>query len=148
MSQTENHTLKKSKTAFRTISEVSKEVEVAQHVLRFWETKFPEIQPIKRGGGRRYYRVDDITLIKTIKTLLYEERYTIEGVQKLFKEKGVKNIIDDSNSGFFANEFLAPTVEEHQKPSPIETTALNQEKINNILSELQSLRNYIRTSNV
>ncbi|MCG5239175.1 MerR family transcriptional regulator [Azospirillum doebereinerae] len=76
----------KSATAFRTISEVSAELNVPQHVLRFWETKFPQIRPLKRGGGRRYYRPEDVELLRRIQALLYEERYTIKGVQRLLKE--------------------------------------------------------------
>ncbi|CAO3422688.1 MerR family transcriptional regulator [Azospirillum doebereinerae] len=76
----------KSATAFRTISEVSTELNVPQHVLRFWETRFPQIRPLKRGGGRRYYRPEDVELLRRIQALLYEERYTIKGVQRLLKE--------------------------------------------------------------
>jgi DNA-binding transcriptional MerR regulator len=76
----------KSAAAFRTISEVSAELDVPQHVLRFWETKFPQIRPLKRGGGRRYYRPDDVVLLRRIQTLLYKEGYTIKGVQRLLKE--------------------------------------------------------------
>src|SRR3989339_1629319 len=76
---------KKSPSAFRTISEVSDELGVQQHVLRFWETKFTQIKPLKRGGGRRYYRPEDVLLLKKIHTLLYAEGYTIKGVQKLLK---------------------------------------------------------------
>lgn len=78
----------KSPGAFRTITEVSTELELPQHVLRFWETKFPQIKPVKRRGGRRYYRPEDIVLIKGIKSLLYVEGYTIKGVQKLLRETG------------------------------------------------------------
>ena len=85
-------TVNKSKAAFRTIAELAEELGVATHVLRFWETKFEQIKPMKRSGGRRYYRPDDVELIKTIKYYLYEKRYTIEGVQKLFKNKGLKAI--------------------------------------------------------
>jgi DNA-binding transcriptional MerR regulator len=73
----------KSAGAFRTISEVAGELKVEQHVLRFWETKFTQIKPLKRGGGRRYYRPEDVELLKNIHTLLYGEGYTIKGVQKL-----------------------------------------------------------------
>ncbi|MEI8394290.1 MAG: MerR family transcriptional regulator [Rhodospirillaceae bacterium] len=76
----------KSATAFRTISEVSDELEVPQHVLRFWETKFPQVRPLKRGGGRRYYRPEDVTLLRKIQRLLYSEGYTIKGVQRLLKD--------------------------------------------------------------
>jgi DNA-binding transcriptional MerR regulator len=80
----------KSATAFRTISEVADDLEVPQHVLRFWETKFPQIRPMKRGGGRRYYRPEDIDLLRAIRDLLYEQGYTIKGVQKLMREGGLK----------------------------------------------------------
>lgn len=93
----------KSKAAFRTIAEVAEELGVATHVLRFWETKFAQIKPMKRSGGRRYYRPDDVELVRTIKYYLYEQRYTIEGVQKLFKEKGVKNLVgEEIQKDFFA----------------------------------------------
>jgi len=80
----------KSATAFRTISEVADDLEVPQHVLRFWETKFPQIRPMKRGGGRRYYRPEDIDLLRAIRDLLYDQGYTIKGVQKLMREGGLK----------------------------------------------------------
>ena len=83
----------KSPEAFRTISEVSKDLSLPQHVLRFWETKFVQIKPIKRGGGRRYYRPEDVDLLKGIKNLLYNDGYTIRGVQKVIKENGSKNIL-------------------------------------------------------
>lgn len=76
----------KSATAFRTISEVSEELEVPQHVLRFWETKFTQVRPLKRGGGRRYYRPEDVALLRRIQRLLYAEGYTIKGVQRLLRD--------------------------------------------------------------
>ena len=80
----------KSATAFRTISEVSQDLEVPQHVLRFWETKFPQVRPLKRGGGRRYYRPEDVDLLRRIRDLLYGEGYTIKGVQRLLRDSGGK----------------------------------------------------------
>jgi len=80
--------LKKAPNAFRTISEVADELHIPQHVLRFWETKFPQVKPLKRGGGRRYYRPDDITLLRRISDLLYIQGYTIKGVQRLLREGG------------------------------------------------------------
>ena len=77
----------KSPQAFRTISEVSNEINIPTHVLRFWETKFPNINPLKRSGNRRYYRPEDVKLIIEIKNLLYDKGYTVKGVQKLLKEK-------------------------------------------------------------
>jgi DNA-binding transcriptional MerR regulator len=75
----------KSSAAFRTISEVADDLDVAQHVLRFWESKFPQVRPLKRGGGRRYYRPEDVELLRQIRSLLYEEGYTIKGAQKLLR---------------------------------------------------------------
>ena len=80
----------KSPDAFRTISEVAEDLDVPQHVLRFWETRFAHIKPLKRGGGRRYYRPDDVDLLKGIRHLLYGEGYTIKGVQRILKEEGVR----------------------------------------------------------
>ena len=88
----------KSPEAFRTISEVSKDLSLPQHVLRFWETKFSQIKPIKRGGGRRYYRPEDVDLLNGIKNLLYNDGYTIRGVQKVIKENGSKNILFSNNN--------------------------------------------------
>lgn len=80
--------LKKAPNAFRTISEVADDLHIPQHVLRFWETKFPQVKPMKRGGGRRYYRPDDIALLRRISDLLYIQGYTIKGVQRLLREGG------------------------------------------------------------
>src|SRR3984885_1206457 len=80
----------KSPAAFRTISEVADELEVPQHVLRFWESKFPQIRPLKRGGGRRYYRPEDVVLLRRVAQLLYQEGYTIKGVQRLLREGQIK----------------------------------------------------------
>ena len=85
--------LDKSPDAFRTISEVADDLDLPQHVLRFWETRFPQIKPLKRGGGRRYYRPDDIELLKGIRHLLYDQGYTIKGVQKLLKTNGNKFVM-------------------------------------------------------
>ena len=81
----------KSAEAFRTISEVADELEVPQHVLRFWESKFPQIKPLKRAGGRRYYRPDDVTLLRRIRQCLYDQGYTIKGVQKLLRDGMLRN---------------------------------------------------------
>jgi DNA-binding transcriptional MerR regulator len=80
----------KAPDAFRTISEVAEQLDVPQHVLRFWESRFREIRPMKRGGGRRYYRPDDLDLLRGIRHLLYGEGYTIRGVQRLLREQGVR----------------------------------------------------------
>lgn len=107
----------KSKAAFRTIAEVADELDVATHVLRFWETKFPQIKTMKAGGGRRYYRPDDVEIVKLIKDFLYVKRYTIEGVQKLFKDKGLKAIL----GGEIQKDFFDLSVQEEE---PVETSVI------------------------
>lgn len=89
----------KSPEAFRTISEVAEDMDLPQHVLRFWETRFPQIKPLKRGGGRRYYRPDDVEVLRAIKELLYGEGYTIKGVQKLLREQGVPGLARSAARG-------------------------------------------------
>jgi len=84
--------LDKAPDAFRTISEVAEELEIPQHVLRFWETRFAQIKPMKRSGGRRFYRPEDVDLLRGIRRLLYAEGYTIRGVQRILKEQGVKSV--------------------------------------------------------
>lgn len=95
----------KSKAAFRTIAEVAEELGVGTHVLRFWETKFSQLKPMKRNGGRRYYRPDDVELLKCIKNLLYVKRLTIEGAQKEIRSTGVKALIGETiQDDFFVAE--------------------------------------------
>ena len=84
--------MNKSAEAFRTISEVAEELDVPKHVLRFWEGKFPQIRPMKRGGGRRYYRPEDMELLRGIRHLLHAEGYTIKGVQKILREQGIDQV--------------------------------------------------------
>jgi DNA-binding transcriptional MerR regulator len=84
--------LDKAPDAFRTISEVADDLDIPQHVLRFWETRFTQIKPMKRSGGRRYYRPDDVDLLKGIRRLLYGEGYTIRGVQRILREQGIKSV--------------------------------------------------------
>lgn len=96
----------KAVEAFRTISEVASDLDVPKHVLRFWEAKFPQIRPMKRGGGRRYYRPEDLELLKGIRRLLHAEGYTIKGVQKILREQGVDQV----------KAFAHITTEEKTKP--------------------------------
>jgi DNA-binding transcriptional MerR regulator len=86
--------LDKAPEAFRTISEVADELEVPKHVLRFWEAKFAQLKPMKRGGGRRYYRPEDVALLRGIRFLLYNDGYTIRGVQKILRENGPRFVMD------------------------------------------------------
>ena len=128
----------KSPGAFRTISEVSNDLEVPPHVLRFWETKFPQIKPLKRGGGRRYYRPEDVALLRQIRQLLYNDGYTIKGVQKLLKEGALKNT---------AQLGVATANEPDEQKQPQNSTASSREKatLRSIVDELQSLRKLLST---
>lgn len=101
----------KSPSAFRTIAEVSDELDLPQHVLRFWESKFPQIRPLKRGGGRRYYRPEDIVLLRRIRSLLHDEGYTIRGAQKLLRQK--KSVADGPRPEVLPEAVAEPAVEEH-----------------------------------
>ncbi|MBT3169983.1 MAG: MerR family transcriptional regulator [Rhodospirillaceae bacterium] len=122
----------KSPDAFRTIREVSEELDVPQHVLRFWETKFNQVRPLKRGGGRRYYRPEDVDLLRRIRSLLYADGYTIRGVQKLMRETGGK----------------VPGVAAESEPAKEATAARAGERSDGrtreILSELETLRDMLR----
>jgi len=100
----------KSKSAFRSIAEVTEDLGVAPHVLRFWETKFPQIKPMKTKSARRYYRPDDVALIELVKDLLYNRRYTIEGVQKLFKNRTQKDILGSEIQKDFFEEEETPEI--------------------------------------
>jgi len=119
----------KSSSAFRTISEVAEELDLPQHVLRFWETKFNTIKPMKRGGGRRYYRPQDIDVLRRIRTLLYDDGYTIKGVQKLFKEGGKEVLKGDPERA---------AVKSPENAS--ENAAQYRLELKSILGELQDLR--------
>ena len=103
----------KAVEAFRTISEVATELDVQKHVLRFWENKFPQVRPMKRGGGRRYYRPDDLELLRGIRYLLHREGYTIKGVQKLLREQGL-----DFVKACWQRKPDAPTALAGTKPAP------------------------------
>ncbi len=134
--------ISKSPEAFRTISEVSKDLSLPQHVLRFWETKFVQIKPIKRGGGRRYYRPEDIRLLKGIKSLLYNDGYTIRGVQKVIKENGTKKLltIQSDNKGFtdIKKDYTHP---EQQTETRYSINDSKRKKLMNVLDDLVQLRN-------
>ena len=123
----------KSPGAFRTISEVSSDLEVPPHVLRFWETKFPQIKPLKRGGGRRYYRPEDVSLLRQIRQLLYNDGYTIKGVQRLLKEGALKNTVQSG---------VVTANEPNEQKRPQNSTTRSQEKaaLRSIVDELQALR--------
>lgn len=118
--------VEKSPSAFRTISEVAEELDVPQHVLRFWETKFPQVRPLKRGGGRRYYRPEDVDMLRRIRSLLYQEGYTIKGVQRLLREGGLKH--------------EAPAAGEPvEEPAPVDPRS-RRDGLERLLEDLEQMR--------
>jgi DNA-binding transcriptional MerR regulator len=120
----------KSAAAFRTISEVGSDLDVPSHVLRFWESKFAQVRPLKRGGGRRYYRPEDVELLRQIRSLLYDDGYTIKGVQKLLRDGG-----------------LRPGGTTSSVPAAAETLSVTQRRaLGELLGELEDLRSYLRGS--
>ncbi len=132
----------KSPEAFRTISEVSKDLSLPQHVLRFWETKFVQIKPIKRGGGRRYYRPEDVKLLKGIKSLLYNDGYTIRGVQKVIKENGTKKLLTIQSENKVFTETRKDNIDqfEQQNYSQHSINDSKRKKLMNVLEDLVQLR--------
>ncbi len=144
--------VRKSANAFRTISEVSESLDVPQHVLRFWETKFSQIKPMKRGGGRRYYRPEDILLLRGVRDLLYIDGYTIKGVQKLLREGGVKVLQERAGGVNGADD--EPQAEAKPTAAPVEKTApeppsapvnetgeaVSRDVLIGVLSELEELK--------
>lgn len=121
--------MEKSPDAFRTISEVADDLDLPQHVLRFWETRFPQIKPMKRGGGRRYYRPEDVDLLKGIRHLLYDHGYTIKGVQKLLKSNGNKFVIAIGNGDMDAVEALSQAAAAEQAAAKIQPPTLEEDQI-------------------
>ncbi len=119
----------KSPEAFRTISEVASDLDVPQHVLRFWETKFSQIKPMKRGGGRRYYRPEDVDLLRRIRSLLYNDGYTIKGVQKVLRENGGK---------------LEAEAPPPSRPGEAGLGTEQREAVRAVLRELRTLREQLR----
>lgn len=147
----------KSPEAFRTISEVAVELDVPQHVLRFWESRFAQVKPTKRAGGRRYYRPEDVDLLRGIRTLLYSDGYTIKGVQKVLKEKGARFVADIGREGHRVH----PIETSHfvsAEPPPREKIVVpferrgatlseeNREKLEILLAELVQLKARMRTA--
>lgn len=112
--------MSKSPDAFRTISEVAETLDIPQHVLRFWEGKFPQIKPLKRAGGRRYYRPEDVDLLRGIRALLYAEGYTIKGVQKVLRETGPRHVSDLGRVGL-RKGILAAAVSHPAEPAHLAT---------------------------
>lgn len=135
--------LAKSNSAFRTISEVAEYLDVPQHVLRFWETKFHQLKPLKRGGGRRYYRPQDVALLQRVRELLYTEGYTIRGVQRLLKQNSVKAFIRGEVGPIGADESDRPMAAPVTAGAPAGRRMLDpaaREELKAILAELTALR--------
>ena len=138
----------KSATAFRTISEVASDLSVPSHVLRFWETKFSQVKPLKRGGGRRYYRPEDVALLRNIRSLLYEDGYTIKGVQKLLREGGANLPANGGTSSkkLPKEQILqpAPKVEKTIKRHASSLSPTIRGALSDVLRELEELRELLR----
>jgi DNA-binding transcriptional MerR regulator len=124
---------RKSAAAFRTISEVATDLNLQQHVLRFWETKFPQIKPLKRGGGRRYYRPEDVVFLRHIRSLLYDDGYTIKGVQKLLRQNGNKGL-----------DAAAAETAPNESPGNMELNGPQRAELEAVLGELVALRDLLR----
>lgn len=142
--------IRKSPDAFRTISEVSDDLNVPQHVLRFWESKFTQIRPLKRGGRRRYYRPEDVLLLRGIRRLLYEDGYTIKGVQKVLKDRGVRSVAeggrepsDDSAAPSFVEDTAAEDTVAAATPAGIEPSADDGAELERLLEELGTIRSLL-----
>ncbi len=139
----------KSPEAFRTISEVSKDLSLPQHVLRFWETKFVQIKPIKRGGGRRYYRPEDVRLLRGIKSLLYNDGYTIRGVQKVIKENGTRQLLEleTENKYFTENRKSNIDPSKQDQLAQHELSVIKRKKLMHVLNDLVQLRKKLDKDN-
>jgi DNA-binding transcriptional MerR regulator len=166
MSEASPSRIEKAPDAFRTISEVSETLDVPQHVLRFWEAKFAQVKPLKRAGGRRYYRPEDIDLLKGVRALLYSEGFTIKGVQKVLREQGAKHVAEIGRNGVkavakrdVAPEDVAPMPEplfgraampsvEHVNMTSDEPTekllAEQRERLEGVLDDLLGLRDLLK----
>ena len=143
--------MEKAAEAFRTISEVAEELNVPKHVLRFWEGKFTHIKPMKRGGGRRYYRPEDVELLRGIRQLLHEEGYTIKGVQKQIRQSGIEFIKAYGKGGpalpklSMPPEFAATRL--MKAKAQAKTTATQTQTLDQVLKELEACRKLIAQLN-
>ena len=131
----------KSDDAFRTIAEVSELLDVQQHVLRFWETKFSLIKPMKRAGGRRYYRPDDVRLLQVIRRLLHEEGYTIRGVQKILRKHGKKAVLEWGEEG----NALPPPEQDMQATRVTQAASPELESLQALRRDLVGLRDLLKS---
>jgi DNA-binding transcriptional MerR regulator len=142
----------KAPGAFRTISEVATDLEVPQHVLRFWESKFQQIRPLKRGGGRRYYRPEDVQLLNSIKDLLYNQGFTIRGVQKLLREGGrsplARAVVSESHIPSSVAAMQSPAISGQTAPPPRWLSPEKRREVESVLGELKALRELLKQSGI
>ncbi len=144
--------MEKSPEAFRTISEVAAELAVPQHVLRFWESKFPQVKPMKRGGGRRYYRPQDLNLLRGIRHLLYGDGFTIRGVQKVLREQGVRFVVDCGSGKTPAMASSAtdganlPALEDIQYEDEVTLSPQHMTRLKSVLDELNELKGILKSA--
>lgn len=144
--------MEKSPEAFRTISEVAAELSVPQHVLRFWESKFPQVKPMKRGGGRRYYRPQDLNLLRGIRHLLYGEGFTIRGVQKVLREQGVRFVVDCGRGVTpamvtpAAEGVAAPELDDIQYEDEVTLSPQHMTRLKSVLDELNEMRGILKSA--
>ncbi len=144
----------KSDGAFRTISEVANLLDVPQHVLRFWESKFSQLKPLKRGGGRRYYRPEDVQFLIRVRDLLYDDGYTIKGVQKLLRQSGsIRAFVSDAGEGLNVDKSAAsqaaPAPEataQAQPPAAEAISAHDNAELLAVIDELKALRTRITSA--
>lgn len=132
--------MEKGPDAFRTISEVADDLDLPQHVLRFWETRFGQIKPLKRGGGRRYYRPDDVDLLRGIRHLLYGEGYTIRGVQQILREQGLRHVQAIGQSAAEEAERAEPALAETNHSQPARARVKEGTGIGGLMDLIPSLR--------
>jgi DNA-binding transcriptional MerR regulator len=139
----------KSPEAFRTISEVASELDVPQHVLRFWESRFTQVKPTKRAGGRRYYRPEDIDLLRGIRTLLYSDGYTIKGVQKLLKDRGTRYVAEigrESLQAALAEPKRSSVVPFERRGPALDIDEETRERLEILLAELVQFKARLRAA--
>ncbi|CAN0494849.1 unnamed protein product [Discosporangium mesarthrocarpum] len=144
----------KSAAAFRTISEVASDLDIPAHVLRFWESKFAQVKPLKRGGGRRYYRPEDIDLLRGIRELLYTDGYTIKGVQKLLREGGVKQILAEQSGAPETSPAAVPVASagDAETGRPAVSTsgapAVDRDALRQVLGDLEDMRATLKNAGI
>ena len=150
-----NRRPRKSAAAFRTISEVASELDIPAHVLRFWESKFAQVKPLKRGGGRRYYRPEDVELLRGIRELLYTDGYTIKGAQKLLREGGAKEIASNTeDSAAKASLDVGTTTATQPAPvtpvggAQVDLADAQRLELTAVLAELENLRDKLKNASV